>query len=257
MNEFYRFKKFAAYQYKSKTKYYLHSPFVYQFYLHVLEPQPGEDFTPISALRKQLSQDNTIIKLQDSGTGSNRNISIATLEKQVAVKPKYGVVLHRIVSYLKPQTILEIGTSIGISSAYMATANPDARVISLEGDKNLISIARQHYQKLNLTHIENIAGNFDTTLKHTLQAFPKIDMVFFDGNHHQEATLNYFHQCLEKANEKSIFIFDDIYYSPEMTEAWQQIKANAQVRLTLDIFQFGICFFMKEKLAKEDFLLRY
>ena len=68
---------------------------------------------------------------------------------------------------------------------------------------------------------------------------------------------NYFHQCLEKASENSIFIFDDIYYSPEMNEAWQEIKANLQVRLTLDIFQFGICFFMKEKLAKEDFLLRY
>ena len=84
-----------------------------------------------------------------------------------------------------------------------------------------------------------------------------LGLVFFDGNHRKDATLRYFNQCLEKANEDSIFIFDDIHWSEEMQDAWKEIKAHPQITLALDVFQFGICFFRKEKLAKEEFLLRY
>ena len=81
--------------------------------------------------------------------------------------------------------------------------------------------------------------------------------LFFDGNHKKEATLRYFQLCIEKANPETIFIFDDIYWSLEMIEAWMEIKNHPQITLALDVFQFGICFFRKEKLAKEEFVLRY
>jgi predicted O-methyltransferase YrrM len=88
-----------------------------------------------------------------------------------------------------------------------------------------------------------------------LNSLPKLDLVFFDGNHQKVPTLDYFHHCLTKAHENSIFIFDDIHWSSEMDEAWQQIQGHEQVSLTIDLFQFGLVFFRKG-IAKQHFTLR-
>ena len=85
-----------------------------------------------------------------------------------------------------------------------------------------------------------------------LKEHNQLDFVFFDGNHKKKPTLSYFKQCLEVAHEDSIFIFDDIYWSTEMTEAWQEIKKHPKVTLSIDCFEMGIVFFKKEQ-AKEHF----
>ncbi len=257
MNEFSRFKYFLNYQYRAKTKYYLHSPFVYQFYLNVLEGDVNSDLQAITKLRKELSRNKTEIKITDFGTGNNRSKTISALEQEVAIRPKYGRLLYRLVKYFKPKQILELGTSIGLSSTYMALAGSQIEVTSLEGADKLIEVAKDNYHKLGLSNIKTITGSFEETLPSYLHNQACLGLVFFDGNHRKEATLSYFHQCLQKANDDSIFIFDDIHWSEEMHEAWLEIKAHPQITLTLDVFQFGICFFRKEKLAKEEFVLRY
>ena len=257
MNEFLRFKYFLNYQYRSKTKYYLHSPFVYQFYLNVLEGDVNTELQALTKLREELSRNKTNIEITDFGTGNNRNKTISALEREVAIRPKYGRLLYRLAKYFKPKQILELGTSIGLSSAYMALADKETAVTSLEGAEELIKVARDNYHKLGLSNIKTVAGNFENTLPSYLQTQATMGLVFFDGNHRKEATLRYFHQCLQKANDDSIFIFDDIHWSEEMHEAWLEIKAHPQITLTLDVFQLGICFFRKEKLAKEEFVLRY
>jgi len=83
-----------------------------------------------------------------------------------------------------------------------------------------------------------------------------IDLVYFDGNHQKEPTLNYFHTCLQKAHKNSLFIFDDIHWSDGMEEAWEQIKKHDRVHLTIDLFQFGIVFFEKE-MPKQHFILKF
>ncbi len=257
MNEFFRFKYFLKYQWQAKTKYYLHSPFVYQFYLNVLEGKDDQQLKQIRNLRKVLAKDHTTIEIKELGTGKTSSKQISKLESEVAVREKYGALLYRLAQYFKVSSILEIGTSIGISSAYQALANNLAKVTSLEGAPDLIMLAKKNHSALNINNITINEGNFDLILPEYLKTQNTLGLVFFDGNHRKEATLNYFNQCLKKANDDSIFIFDDIYWSPEMFDAWQQIKAHPQITLTLDIFQFGICFFRKEKLAKEEFVLRY
>ena len=257
MNEFLRFKYFLNYQWRAKTKYYLHSPFVYQFYLNVLEGNNEVPLQTMDKLRKQLRQDNSIAAINDLGTGGTTSKTIAALESKVAVRPKYGLLLYRLVKYFKPEYILELGTSIGLSSLYMALANEEAKITSLEGATGLIERAKKNYTALSVTNITNHTGDFDDLLPALLQTLPTLDLVFFDGNHKKEATLKYFALCLEKANDKTIFIFDDIYWSQEMNEAWTEIKTHSQITLAMDVFQFGICFFRKEKLAKEEFVLRY
>jgi predicted O-methyltransferase YrrM len=257
MNEFLRFKYFLNYQWRAKTKYYLHSPFVYQFYLNVLEGGDDEQLLQIHHLRKELHSDNTLVKITDLGTGHDTSKTISAIESKVAVRKKYGRLLYRLVKYFKPHQILELGTSIGLSSSYMAMANEHANITSMEGAGSFIEIAKKNYVTLGIGNVTNLEGNFDVLLPEFLKNQTALGLVFFDGNHKKEATLRYFKLCLEKANAETIFVFDDIYWSKEMNEAWTEIKGNQQITLALDVFQFGICFFRKEKLAKEGFVLRY
>ena len=257
MNEFLRFKYFLNYQWKARTKYYVHSPFVYQFYLNVLEGTTDAQLIAIENLRQQLGKNNTSINTNDFGTGISKSIKLSTLEGKVAVRPKYGHLLYRLVKYFQPTNILEIGTSIGLSSAYMALANKTSHIYSLEGSEQLIKVAKLNHKSLNISNIDIITGDFSKTLSDVLKKREQLDLVFFDGNHRKEATLQYFDACLKKAHSESIFIFDDIYWSRDMNEAWTEIKSHPRITLALDVFQFGICFFKKEKLSKEEFVLRY
>jgi predicted O-methyltransferase YrrM len=257
MNEFLRFKYFINYQWRAKTKYYLHSPFVYQFYLNVLEGPEDEKLKDIDKLRSQLHLNNSSITIKDFGTGNNSTKTISNLESKVATQKKYGHLLYRLVKYFKPAHILELGTSIGLSSSYMALASEKAAVISLEGSGSLIETAKKNYAALGIKNVSNYEGDFDLLLPEILKNQPAPGLVFFDGNHRKDATLRYFTLCLEKSHAESIFIFDDIHCSKEMNEAWTEIKSHSQITLALDVFQFGICFFRKAKLAKEEFVLRY
>lgn len=253
----YRLFQFLKYQQNASTKYYLHSPFVYQFYLNVLEGEIEKEAKRINLLRTKLRNDTREIEVEDFGTTKSARRKIAELEKKVAVKEKYGLLLFRLVKYFQPLNILELGTNIGISSSYMALASPSAKIISLEGSKHLIEEAKKNHTFLNISNAEFVEGNFDETLSTSLQKFSSVDLILFDGNHSKEATLKYFELSLLYANENSAFIFDDIYYNREMTEAWETIKQHPQITLTLDLYQLGICLFRKEKLAKENFVLRY
>ena len=139
----------------------------------------------------------------------------------------------------------------------MALANNHTSITSLEGSASLIEVAKDNHAALGIQNVSLLQGNFDKLLPSFLHNQSSLGLVFFDGNHRKQATLNYFNLCLEKATADSIFIFDDIYWSEEMNSAWMEIKSHPQITLTLDVFQFGICFFKKEKLAKEEFILRY
>jgi predicted O-methyltransferase YrrM len=224
--------------------------------LNVLEGDVEQQLLPLTQLRQQLSRTRTPIKQKDYGTGSDKSIAISTLINKVAVRHKYGQLLYRLVRYYQPVSIVEIGTSIGISAAYMGMAALQAAITSLEGSPDIARAAYKNHEQLGLSNIDVQVGNFNQTIPQLLNKLEHVGLVFFDGNHTEQATLQYFHQFLAKANEDSIFVFDDIYWSEGMYAAWQQIKQHPQVTLTIDVYQFGICFFKKGK-TKEDFILRY
>ena len=124
-------------------------------------------------------------------------------------------------------------------------------------------VAKGHFEKLSASNIHQVTGNFDDEIVPSIRRFlsrkakpASLDFVFFDGNHHKEPTLRYFLQSLEYANNNSVFVFDDIRWSPEMEEAWKEIREHPQVTITVDLFFMGIVFFRKE-LAKQNFVIRF
>ncbi len=163
--------------------------------------------------------------------------------------------LYRLAADLQPRNIIELGTCLGITTLYLQNAAPGAKVYTLEGCPETAGVAKETFQKAGINDVDLITGNFDDTLPDAIKNLKQLDFVFVDGNHQKEATLKYFEWCLPKIHEDTLLIFDDIYWSEGMKEAWNQIKAHPKVTVTVDLFWIGLVFF-KSGRVKEDFLVR-
>ncbi len=248
---------------KSQSKYRLHSPFVYDFYKHVLsDTEEYQQFRVVNRLRKELESVSRFIKRKDLGAkrkdfpGDQRFVRVRDIVHQSCVSQKKGELLFRMVRQYKPANILELGTSLGISSIYLGLASPDSRIITLEGCLDSANVAHENFDKSGLKNIEIITGNFEDKLTGALEKMPSPDLVFFDGNHKMKPTLAYFEECLKHISQNTIFIFDDIHWSSGMEEAWRTICRHKKVKVTVDLFQMGVVFF-KDDLSKENFSLRF
>ncbi len=240
----------------------IHSPFVYDFVRNVLlDKRVFYDFDAIEQCRNALLSSQTLIQIDDFGAGSRTEQSslrrVADIAKSSLKPKKYGQLIFRIVNYYGSQNILELGTSLGITTAYMASANRTANIYSLEGAAEVAKIARNNFIALQLSQIEIVQGNFDEILDSVIFKMKDIDLIFVDGNHRYEPTIRYFQQLLSKIQEGSIIIFDDIHWSKEMEQAWTTIQKHPDVTLTIDLFFIGLVFFRKEIKAKQHFHIRY
>lgn len=240
----------------------MHSPFVFQFILHVLNNQSG--YIPpaeIEVLRKKLKNDKSILQIEDLGAGSRvaatKERSVQQLATSALKPPKYAHLLYRLVKHYQPKTIVELGTSLGITTSYLAVANPIASITTIEGSKAVAAIATNNFSKLQLKNIRLLNGNFDALLPTVINEHTTIDLAYIDGNHRYQPTLNYFQQFLAKAHNDSIFVFDDIHWSKEMEQAWEEIKNHPSVRCTVDIFFLGFVFFRSEFKVKQHFSIRF
>lgn len=257
-------KKFIHYYFTAKNGkgHRIHSPFVFDFIKNVLNDKTTYGcYKSIEPLRKQLLNDNTIIAVEDFGAGSAvipfRDRKVSAIAASSLKKKKFAQLLFRIVKYYQPGTIVELGTSFGITTSYLAFASTDAKVFTLEGSKAIGDIAEANFKKLNLKNIFFIRDNFERSFPFVLEKIKNIDLLFVDGNHRRDATLAYFHESLEKSNSFSVFIFDDIHWSNEMEDAWKQIKSHSSATLTIDLFFIGLVFFNPDFKVKQDFIIRY
>lgn len=239
-----------------------HSPFVFEFITKVLnDGKRYPAYDTVEKLRKQLIENTSEIQVEDFGAGSGIDKSnkrkIASIAKNAAKPKKYGQLLYRIAKHYQSSVVLELGTSLGITAAYLSLANPAAQVITMEGSPSIASLARQNFKSLQLGNTTLVEGNFDKTLPALLNSISSIDLLFLDGNHRLQPTLNYFRQVLPRINNDSIVILDDIHWSAEMEEAWKLCMGNEQVTLSIDLFFIGILIFRKEIKEKQHFSIRF
>ncbi|GAA4815256.1 class I SAM-dependent methyltransferase [Litoribaculum gwangyangense] len=255
---FYQVIQYIKFLLKSSKQHGVHSPFVYNLITKCFyDKTKNETYTSISKYRNSLLKNRNKIKVTDLGAGSHvmkhKGRSISSMAKNAGTTNKRAKLLYRISDYFKPNAILELGTSLGIATHAMSLGNPKASITAIEGCPNISEFTKGYFKKYHLKNTNLIVGDFEEEIKKLTSNY--YDLIFFDGNHQKEATLNYFETLLETTHNNSVFIFDDIYWSKGMTKAWEAIKANPKVTVTIDTFFWGFVFFRKEQ-VKEHFVIR-
>lgn len=246
---------------KARTRHGVHSPFVYELTSQVLRPGKSiPEFDVIEALREDLLFSEQTIRVNDLGAGSHvfdlPVRRVADVARTALKSPQQAQMLFRLARYFQVKNVLELGTSFGISTLYMALGADEGSVHTIEGCPQTMRIARHHFDHMKQENIIPILGSFRTRLPETLQQLDSLDLVFVDGFHAMEPTLDHFEQCLTKSHNDTVFVFDDIHWSRGMEQAWEAVKAHDKVSVTIDLYNMGLAFLRKEQ-AKEHFTLRY
>ena len=240
----------------------MHSPFVFRFIKNVLNKStlPDADLLEIESFRQSLLKDKSMVVVEDLGAGSRSTASkqrtISSIAASVVKPPKLSAVLFRLAKYYNPQVIVELGTSLGITTACFSRAVPQSDIFTVEGSASIANAAQINFKTLGCNNINSLQGNFDDVLPSLLSTIKIVDLAYIDGNHRYEPTMRYFQWFLEKTNEHSILVFDDIHWSREMETAWEEIKMHPEVKYTIDVFFLGFVFFRKEFKIKQHFTVR-
>jgi predicted O-methyltransferase YrrM len=225
----------------------IHSPYFFDFYEKViLNKNQISGFDEIEKLRTKLLESTLEIEMKDLGAQSIHFNSEKRLLSKVAatsISPQpLCELLFRLVNYMEATSIIELGTSAGITSLYLAQ-QPRSKVITFEGNKELINIALTHFEYFEIKNIKLVEGNLDNTLSDYLQDPAKIDFALMDANHRYEPTIRYFNLLAKRIAQKGIIVLDDIYHSEEMAKAWKELSRHELVYGSADLFRCGILFF--------------
>jgi predicted O-methyltransferase YrrM len=242
----------------------IHSPFVFEFVEQVLMASYKNKavFKKIENIRRAYIADtNHFVEVDDLGAGSFSNAgskrSIAQIAKGAAKHPKFARLLHRMIDYYNISSVLELGTSLGLTTRYLSIAGNDVKVQTIEGAPGIADFTNQALRQEGFKNIEVLVGDFEQQLPLALANMNGKKLVFFDGNHQYEPTVNYFNQVLQSFTEYDILVFDDIHWSKGMEKAWEEIKKNERVTCSVDLFFIGIVFLRKEFKEKLDFTIRF
>lgn len=255
---FYQIKQYIKFLLKSTNQHGVHSPFVYNLVTKCFYDKTNySTYKSVLGYKKALLKNKTSVSVIDLGAGSQvmkqRERLVSDIAKNAGATNKRAKLLFRLTQYLKSKNILELGTSLGISTHAMSLGNPNSNMTTIEGCPNTSKFANNNFNANQFKNINLITGDFNDEIKKLTSN--KYDFIFFDGNHQKEATLHYFETLLETAHNDSVFIFDDIYWSEGMTEAWETIKQHPKVTVTIDTFFWGFVFFRKEQ-NKQHFKIR-
>ncbi len=260
----FQIQSYLKFLWHSKNEHAVHSPFVFNlitkcFYDKKSKPQ----YAVLKEYRNSLLANKNTIEVTDFGAGSkvfkSNTRQINKIAKTAGISPKRAELLFRITNYFKPKNILEIGTSLGLATSALAlgsrSVGTKANIITLEGCPNTANQCQLQLQKFNINTIDLVVTEFTSYLNNCQLKTDHCQLIYFDGNHSKTATLEYFELLLPTITNDSVWIFDDIHWSPDMEEAWEIIKKHPKVTVTIDTFQWGLIFFRQEQ-PKEHFVIR-
>ena len=253
------FKSYLKFIWNSTNAHGVHSPFVFNLVQKCFYDKTNYlEYSVLEKYRNSLLQNRNAIEVTDFGAGSrvfkSNTRAINQIAKNAGISPERAKLLFRIVNYFQPKSILEIGTSLGLATSALAL-NDFSAITTLEGCPETMNQCQLQLQKFNINNVTCVNIEFSKQLKtYNLQP-TTYNLIYFDGNHSKQATLEYFELLLPTIDNETVWIFDDIHWSQEMEEAWEIIKQNPKVTVTVDTFQWGIVFFRNEQ-VKEDFIVR-
>ena len=260
----FQIKSYLKFLWNSKNEHGVHSPFVFHLVTKCFyDRKPKPEYQVLKNYRNSLLENKNTIEVTDFGVGSkvfkSNSRQISKIAKTAGITQKSAELLFRITNYFQPESVLEIGTSLGLATSALALGSRNlgtmAKITTLEGCLETANQCQLQLQQFNIDNVDLIVTEFSTYF-HTQHPTPNTQhLVYFDGNHSKKATLDYFEILLPTITNETIWIFDDIHWSKDMEESWEIIKIHPKVSVTIDTFQWGLVFFRKEQ-EKEHFVIR-
>jgi predicted O-methyltransferase YrrM len=239
----------------------IHSPFVFDIVNRVFRNKSVDPVVnTIENIRKKLRDDKRIIDVRDFGTGSNgqgNNLRrVSEIARDSPVPEKYGKFLANMAAEYGRPMVIEFGTSFGVSTMYMASSVSETPVFSMEGCPAIAGIAESNFRESGLRNITLKVGSFEESIPEIVRMGITPGLVFIDGNHRKKPLLGYFEKMAEISGNDTVIIIDDINYSSEMKEAWNEIRHFGLVTLTIDLYRMGIVYFRKG-ISRNNYIIRY
>ncbi|MGQ7944867.1 O-methyltransferase [Flavobacterium sp. WC2509] len=256
----FQIKSYIKFLWHSKNEHAVHSPFVFTLITKCFyDKKSKSEYTILKEYRNSLLENKNTIEVTDFGAGSrvfkSNTRQIAQIAKTAGISPKRAELLFRLVNYFQTESILEIGTSLGLATSALSLGNPKASIVTLEGCPETAKQAQLQFQKFNFNNVESVITEFNNYFKNHQLSTTNHQLIYFDGNHSKKATLDYFELLLPTITNETVWIFDDIHWSADMEEAWEIIKKHPKVTVSIDTFQWGLVFFRYEQ-PKQHFIIR-
>ena len=242
-DKFFQIRSYLSYWLDAVDEHSLHSPFLFDFYTRVIKKKQGSHgVEAFESLRKKLLADHRPVTGSDPGSGRVGGATISSIARRSISPVRFSEMYARIIAHFKAQTVVELGTSFGINTLYLAQRK-DSAVATFEGSSAIADIAQTTFEFAGARNIQLIRGDIDVTLSSYLQSVRKVDFVLMDANHRYKPTLQYFDLLLTRVRETSVVVMDDIHYSKDMESAWNEIKRHKLVYGSADLYRCGILFF--------------
>jgi predicted O-methyltransferase YrrM len=234
------------------TRYSLHPPFLYQLYQAALLPARKQtDPDIVRAYKNALKNDTRLFQKTELGNKQKnyRHTTVKREASRISVPPKYGRLLANLIHHLGCHHILELGTGLGVSTAYLAyglSRLPKARksLATVEGCPGTLGIVQRHWANLMTAEPQPAfyQGELSTKLSLVLENSEPVDLAIIDANHRQAALKEYANAILTYLADRGVLVVDDIHWSSGMAQAWDELKMDDRIRMTVDLYRMGIAF---------------
>jgi len=257
-NAFFRVKKYFAFRRMAKTAFSVHSPFLYELYENMRHAKisDAEKDEALYKIRMKFSQCCHTVSFDDPGAkGGHISTKVGMIYRNTSKPLKQSMAISAAAKHINAKEILEMGTAVGTTSINLQIFNPEATVTTMEGVAEIAEYAKMAFSETGIDSIDLRIGLFKDLIPIYIKQRPKIDFVFMDGHHKGDASAEYVDMLYPAMNDISIIIVDDIYYSPDMYEFWQNMENDSRFQATIDFFHFGLLI-KNENLQKMNFKLK-
>ena len=237
----------------------IQAPFAFEFYNELRKALEKSDvIDEIEHARDRFLDDHLLVDGEDMGAGSrvNRTSTISSIAQYGISSKRDCMFLLALANICNPQICIELGSSLGISTAYLAKSGHINSIYSFEGNKALVKSACQLLDELDAQEAQIMQGNIDAELPRLLSKLESVDLAIIDANHTENALLNYFRLLKPKMQSNSIVMIDDIRWSNEMYRGWRKIIGEREVTVSMEFLCRGLIFF-KKGIQKQHYVLPY
>lgn len=249
---FHYFKNYIKYLFCSRhwRGYGVHSPFAFELVTRVIEEDlPYYKYGLVERVRK--SQKMSKRPLVVDGRESQLRDLVAG-----NVDPAYAQLLFRLVNRYKARNVVETNMRTGIASMYLAAPDSKVKVTTFGNEKALNELALHYMKETGFRNVRVVQGTAEEKLQEVMGELDTLDLLFVNDCASGSDLDDRIGVCMPKTASQTIFVVEGIYANESMTASWKRLQADSRVRVTVDLFRYGLVFF-KDNLQKEDYYVRF